>query len=178
MRKILFFIVLLPAIISLGHDVYMYTQDQNKGFGLSDVGFLWDKYHKDSHDQWKNKLHDIEGIVGELNPIQLDSNPITQDTNIEKKEYLEGFSQNDSKGVINIVKAPRVNNKIKEPASAAQKNIGFILEQKAVFVFSAFAAIIFVLNFLISLIFREKTSTDKFGKIKGKKSGEYKYGRK
>ena len=38
MRKLLFFILLIPAVAALGHDIYMFTQNQDKGFRLSDTG--------------------------------------------------------------------------------------------------------------------------------------------
>ncbi len=180
MRKLLFIIILLPAVISLGHDVYFYMQNPNKGFQLSDVGALWDKYHKDSHDQWKSKLHDIEETVGELNIIKSESDNVKNELEVNNQApYLKGFSQEDGEEVVNIVKNSNIGNENKIEDSALQKVFGFILEQKAVFVFGGFAAVVFILNWIFSLMFREKTSMDKLEEIKrSKKSGKYKYGRK
>ncbi len=175
MRKLLFFILLLPAIVSLGHDVYIYTQDQSKGFRFSDVGALWDKYHKESHDQWKNKLHEAEDIIGELSPVQLGVTPVAKNQELPA-EYIKGFSQNDGEDVVSLVKQSSARDLDKDPASGLQKNIGFILEQKAVFVFGALAAIVFIINFILGLLFKEKTSMDKVDElkrnIKGKKGGK------
>ena len=68
MRKFLFFLLLLPAMAALGHDIYMYQQEPEKGFRLSDLGALWDKYHKESHDQWKTKVQELGKDVNEMIP--------------------------------------------------------------------------------------------------------------
>ncbi len=33
----------------LGHDGYLYYQNQDKGFQFSDIGFLWTTYHPESY---------------------------------------------------------------------------------------------------------------------------------
>lgn len=58
MSKRLIIILFLPALIALGHDVYLMTQIPEKGFMLADLGWIWDRYHKESHDQWKIWLND------------------------------------------------------------------------------------------------------------------------
>ncbi len=68
MRKFLFFLLLLPAIASVGHDAYMYYQEPDHGFRLSDLGALWDKYHKESHDQWKTNIQELSKNVNEILP--------------------------------------------------------------------------------------------------------------
>lgn len=58
-------ILLIPAIIALGHDIYLFTQnssvskvtaavqDQDEGIGsfFADAGFVWTEYHPESYKQ-------------------------------------------------------------------------------------------------------------------------------
>lgn len=60
MSNRLVFILFLPALVALGHDVYLMTQIPEKGFMLADLGWIWDRYHKESHDQWKIWLAEVD----------------------------------------------------------------------------------------------------------------------
>jgi len=53
-KHFLFFLVLSPLLASLGHDIYMFIENQEKGFMLSAVGFLWTTYHPESY-KWVNE---------------------------------------------------------------------------------------------------------------------------
>ena len=44
------FIVLIPALAVLGHDLYLYSLDQSRGFMLSTPGYMWTNYHKQSYE--------------------------------------------------------------------------------------------------------------------------------
>ena len=180
MRKILFFIILIPFFAALGHDIYIYTQDQRKGFRLSDIGAIWSKYHKESHDQWKIKVGEVEDVVGDLTPDITIPNILNQETqtpeNIEQPAYAESFTQTSEENKESIVTPLQVKNTAKQ-ASSTQEAIGFILEQTAIFVFGALAAFIFIMNFILSFIFGGRVGKGE-GSSTGKKGGNYKYGRK
>ncbi|MCF8495970.1 MAG: hypothetical protein K9G62_04800 [Alphaproteobacteria bacterium] len=58
---IFMFIAALPALAALGHDAFLYSQNPDRGFMLSALGFLWTHYHPESYkwaaetlpqDQW------------------------------------------------------------------------------------------------------------------------------
>ncbi len=46
----LMFVVLIPALAVLGHDLYLYSLDQSRGFMLSTPGYMWTNYHKESYE--------------------------------------------------------------------------------------------------------------------------------
>ncbi len=180
MRKLIFFLLLIPAIASLGHDVYFFTQDQSKGFQLSDTGALWDKYHKQSHDQWKNKVQGIgEQFENAAQNIGLDQlkkeTPMPTETDIEnaKEGYLESFTQSQEKGKEAITSKIQQKEAVEENIGTLQKYIGFLLEQKAAFVFTGFA----LLFYLITAPFA-RGGGKKEKQVNGRKGGGYKYGRK
>lgn len=182
MRKILFFLLLLPAVAALGHDAYFFYQNQDKGFRLTDLGAFWDKYHKESHDQWKVKLQEITSSMDDMSSSVL---PIVQETaeqvkdnvQADKPDYMQEFSQVDNKSGAQIKAAASPQGLVQGNASGLQKFIGFLLEQKAVFVFLAIAFIAYLLNLILSRLCAGKSSMDKLDKHK-KKKGQYKYGRK
>ena len=49
-KGLIIFLLVFPAIIALGFDVYMYYQEQEEGWKLTDLGWLWTTYHPESHD--------------------------------------------------------------------------------------------------------------------------------
>ncbi len=179
MRKFLFFLILLPAIAALGHDTYMFSKNPEKGFRVSDIGALWDKYHKESHDEWKIKLGKLGEAVNDFNISKESPEEIAQ---IEKQnsadDYSGNFTETYQKGEIHY-EAPTKNQPIVK-INKVQKTIGLILEQKALFLFSGLALIIYLINALIGWAFREKTGMDNLGRLqkKERKGGGYKYGRK
>lgn len=183
MRKFIFFLLLFPAVLALGHDIYIFTQEQDKGFRLSDVGALWDKYHKESHDQWKVKLQEIEGTAKELSPFPDQQQPPVAQTGASenvttlKTGYNESFTQTNENGETTAV-TPLQQGTVKTQASGLQKVIGFLLEQTAVFVFAGFAALAYVLNAFCCCVCSKKSNLDNMGRPKKKKGEGYKYKRK
>jgi hypothetical protein len=43
------FIVALPALAALGFDLYLYSQDQSKGFMMTTPGWILTHYHMDTY---------------------------------------------------------------------------------------------------------------------------------
>lgn len=43
------FIVLIPALAALGHDLYLFYLNQDKGFMLSTPGYMWTHYDEPSY---------------------------------------------------------------------------------------------------------------------------------
>lgn len=79
--KILLFILLMPFLAALGHDVYQsYLSDDDKikqvkrlkvdldEFKPSDVGWIWQKYHKESMEMAYNSV-EPEMWEKKVNPI-------------------------------------------------------------------------------------------------------------
>ena len=186
MRKLLFLIILIPFFAALGHDTYMFYLNQDKGFRLSDVGALWDKYHKESHDQWKIKLHEYGQIVDEkieqiapLTPLQSTDTEKTEEDNTPKAPYAQSFQQEDSKDNAKPVQKTIKEEKLVEGNISTIQNIfGWLLEQKAVFVFGGFALVIYLINAFFGMFTKEKDSMDKITAYKKGKKGGYKYSRK
>lgn len=177
MRKFIFFLLLLPAVLALGHDIYIFTQEQDKGFRLSDVGALWDKYHKESHDQWKVKLQEMGETINDISPFpEQQPTEITQE-GTPKTDYNQSFTQTNTEDGNNITTPLQQQNTVLTQTYNMQKAIGFLLEQTAVFVFAGFAAFAYFLNAFCCRIFSKKSNIDDMGRPK-KKSEGYKYGRK
>ncbi len=178
MRKFLFFLVLLPALAALGHDAYMFSKAPEKGFRISDIGALWDKYHKESHDDWKTKLNDISEVVGDFSISKQEPEAEKIQPSGDSSDYSGSFTQTDKQGKDSHVTPIKEQASVK--TSKVQNVVGFILEQKALFVFTGLAVLIYLISALLGWLFREKTSTDKLDRFKKKnKKGEgYKYGRK
>lgn len=181
MKKFLFILLLIPAIASLGHDVYLYSQNMDKGFRLTDLGKLWDMHHKESHDQWKKNIDNLSETVTENIEAVLPQNVKEQATE-EKAQILadfqQGFSQHDDKEATKELAPPPRNEQIKqEKTNDVKKFVGFLLEQKAVFVFAAIPAGLYILNLILSILFRKKEKGN--GKrVKSSKKQKYAYGRK
>ncbi len=181
MRKLLFFIILMPAVMSLGHDVYFFTQNQDKGFHFSDVGALWDKYHKESHDQWKTNVQQFGETISDISPIDLsNSQPVPQnETSDSMPEFAQSFTQSDALNEETQVGALKKPDTVRKNVTGLQKTIGFLLEQKAILVFGGFALIVFLLNALFTK--KEEEGIDKVDAWKKKnkdKKGGYKYSKR
>ncbi len=41
-------VLMIPALIALGHDVYLYSQNMEKPFELTDYGYIWTTYSPES----------------------------------------------------------------------------------------------------------------------------------
>ena len=161
MRKFLFFLILLPAIIALGHDVYIFVQNPEKNFQLSDIGALWDKYHKESHDQWKIKLKEFGDTLDNVIPEELKTK--------EKAVYTEGFKQTDSRNTPSTI-VPLKEDIPENNTNILQDYVGYILEQKAVFVFSGLALIVYLLNALITRLFGKKSDEREMRSLKRRRN--------
>ncbi len=100
----------------------------------------------------------------------------TEDT----PEYLQEFTQENAENAETVVRPVDAPNNVQTKTNAVQSFIGFILQQKAVFVFFGFAFIVFVLNALLTRLFTKKEGTAESGKLKKMKNkkGGYVYGRK
>ncbi len=182
MRKFLFIIVLIPVFLTLGHDIFIYSKSPEDGFRFSDLGALWDKYHKESHNQWKIKIAELGEEISKFTPEK----ETPEVTNVDNKEakinkvYAESFMQIDADSKETQVMPLKEQGFVKKNTNKLQKFIGTILEQKAFFIFSGFAALIYLLDLIIGRIFRKETDMDKLRKIKRKKTkeGGYKYSRR
>ncbi len=178
MRKILFFLILLPAIVALGHDAYMFSKNPEKGFRISDIGALWDKYHKESHDEWKIKLGKLGEAVNDFNISKQEPEISHVEKQNSANDYSGNFTETYQKGESHY-ETPDKNQPIVK-INKVQNFVGLILEQKALFLFSGLALIIYLINLLMGWIFRERTGMDNLGRLQKKsgKDGGYKYGRK
>jgi len=180
MRKFLLILLFLPMVASLGHDVYIYQQNPDKGFRFWDLGALWDRYHKESHDQWKIKLGEVGNTVGALVPDaikDIGDNPDPKETiNEAKQAYEQSFEQtNENNKEVQVTEI--TEEKVTQTnISALQHFVGFVLEQKAVLVFAVIAFGVLFLNTVLKLLFRSKTAR---APKKGKNAkGEYQFSRK
>ncbi len=170
LRKFILLLVMIPPIAVLAHDAYIFSENPDKGFRLSDVGALWDKYHKESHDQWKIKVQELGHTLEELNPIKDDfmqgGAPQQSKEDIDPNvDYMEGFTQESTETGEKMI-VTHEKTLIEKQASTLQKIIGFLLEQTAVFVFASFAAFVFILDILLRKFFGEKSSDEKLAKYK------------
>lgn len=182
MRKLIFLMFFLPAVAALGHDIYVFTQEQDKGFRLSDIGALWAKYDKESHDSWKINVKDIEKDITDLVPqsVKDAQNPLTppKDPNAPAPDYAQEFSQMDSKDKEESVAVPSTAPSTVQEPSTIQSIIAIILEQTAALFFGGIAIFLYALNTIISKITRPKEGMNAVKKHKkGPKSG-YQYNRK
>jgi hypothetical protein len=202
---------------SVGHDAYTYYEEPDKGFRLSDLGSLWDKYHKESHDQWKTKVQEVGQSVSDLMPERIIPENIEkmlpEGLINEKKEtppeqpkandegqmvveevldepskpvdnnFSEGFTQTiarDGKSKIANYEPENNTGTIGGNTHVVISTIGFLLEQKALFVLGAIPLFFFILNLILSPLFKEKEEMSKIPSLKKKKrkGGGYTYGRK
>ncbi len=189
MKKLLFIILLIPGFASIGHDAYIYYENPDKGVRITDLGALWDKYHKESHDQWKTKVQDVGTMFndavkdlplpGALKDTPEPTADLVENTE-DTPEYLQEFTQENAENAETVVRPVDAPNNVQTKTNAVQSFIGFILQQKAVFVFFGFAFIVFVLNALLTRLFTKKEGTAESGKLKKMKNkkGGYVYGRK
>ncbi len=202
MRKLFFLLLLIPFLASIGHDVYIYTEEPEKGFRLSDIGALWDKYHKESHDQWKSRVHEFSDELNEvIPPITLpksitskiagnntqaenQNDAQTTQNETEQPDYTKGFKQtierDGSTKTSIITNADVEKNRAEQKPGKIIKWIGFLLEQKAVIVAAIIPAAAFILNFIFSALFgkKEDGAQKKIFTKKKKKGGGYQYSRK
>ena len=198
MRKFIFILLLIPVFASLGHDLYLFAENPDKGFRLSATGALWDKYHKESHDQWKTKVREVTQNVGQtvddLTPEELKNIKLPEQISevlqekseeIETEEtkqpdFAESFTMIDEEPPgQSITTELQEDNVSDQQANSLIKFIGFVLEQKAALVFAVIALIAYLLNAVCVRIFTKKEGSDlKKVKKHKRKGGGYGYSRK
>ncbi len=171
MRNVLLIIAFIPLIAALAHDAYVYSENQDKGFEFTDIGWIWNKYHAESHLMVNKELkHAKEEAEKNKKPDML----------AEPVENAENPGVDDGTAVIKVTKfkddspLPDSNEVIAEAAGFAE----FLLQQKAVVVGGVFAAIMVLLSFLLGGISFKKKSKDDTDFLSRGKGGAYKYNRK
>tara|TARA_B100001989_G_scaffold248559_1_gene222353 strand:+ start:2599 stop:3198 length:600 start_codon:yes stop_codon:yes gene_type:complete len=196
MRKFFYFLLLLPVLGLLAHDVYLFTQNQEKGFMLSDAGWIWSKYHPETHDEWKIKLKEYEDTVKDSIPLEDIAKmiPVVQPEEpdeaaspdsamgeeleaVEPAPYEEEFTQKDGKDGSEVI-PPKVQEKKKaEERAILQSHIGFLLEQKAVIIAFAIVVAIYIIDLFFSLLFGLIFGRGSKSK-KSKKGSRHKHGKR
>jgi len=78
MRKLLILIAFLPLVAAIGHDVYQFVQNKEKGFRFSDVGWLWEKYDPQSHQQVREELNTLMQQAEENREPEMIAEPIEE----------------------------------------------------------------------------------------------------
>lgn len=51
MARIFLFIMFLPLLAAVGHDLWLFYENQDRGFMMTSLGFLWTNYHEESFTQ-------------------------------------------------------------------------------------------------------------------------------
>jgi len=60
-------ILMVPALIALGHDAYLYSQNMEKPFELTDYGYIWTTYSPESFAQFMSDTKpEARGFMGML----------------------------------------------------------------------------------------------------------------
>ncbi len=49
-KGVILFLLVVPALIALGFDYYLYYENQEEGFKFTDLGWIWIEYHEASHN--------------------------------------------------------------------------------------------------------------------------------
>jgi hypothetical protein len=62
------FVVALPLLAALGHDAYLFYMNQDKGFELAALGFIWTKYEPESY-RWTVEATEPMGYWPYINLI-------------------------------------------------------------------------------------------------------------
>lgn len=181
MRKFFLILLALPAIGTLAHDTYIYTQNQDKGFMLSDLGMLWAKYHPESHDQWKDKIKHIGDTVSDLGilpeaQVETDNGIMTEPT--QAKPYEESFTQSDTKESMSVITPVQQDDIITEQVNSAQSAFGWVLEQKAFYIFSTIFIIFFIVSGMLAKIFKPKSKYENEVLPHKRRGKNYNYNRK
>ena len=57
-KGIIIFLLIVPALLALGFDAYLYYKDQEEGFKLTDLGWLWIHYDEASHNYSMEQMGD------------------------------------------------------------------------------------------------------------------------
>lgn len=157
---------------------------------VSDLGWLWDKYHKESHDQWKVQLNalgeNIKQIEQQVETVTgVEITPATEETQKILPQYAQEIQIESGKNKETTQTqvenpAPQIDDAQNGKPSLMIRLIGFLLQQKAIIVFGGFGITVFCLDVLLRGLWALRPRRkDHFSSPKSSKKGEgYKYGRK
>lgn len=204
MRKLLLLIAFLPLIAAIGHDVYNFTQNQEKGFRFADVGWIWAKYDPKSHRQVNEELNTLieQGEAGKT-PV-VTAEPVEEEQETQKKapdgaappegaqtqragpdstrRQPEAEPVDDGTAKIRVTVQKNASNlpSTDEIAGNAAGFVAFVMQQKAVVVGACWTVLLLVLMRLFGAVkLGGKKDFDDLDAVLGKKkSGGYKFNRK
>lgn len=199
MRKLLLLLAFLPLIAAIGHDVYNFTQNQEKGFHFADIGWIWSKYDPASHRQVNEELNTLieQGEAGKTptmtaepveneapapetapqdgTPPQPDSAQPPQTDEAEAEAVDDGTAMIRVKVQKNASNMPNTGEIVGNAAGFA----AFLMQQQAVVVAACWAALLLILRRLCCGSGSEGKKFDEVDEITGKKKGgSYKFSRK
>lgn len=207
MRKLLILIAFLPLVAAIGHDVYQFVQNKEKGFRFSDVGWLWEKYDPQSHQQVREELNTLmqqaeenrepemiaEPIeepvppapqTADLPPQTTENQPLTPEPGAAVPPApapQPAQEAEDGTGKVRvIIKKKDALPRSTEVLGGAAGFAAFLMQQKAVVVAGGFAALMMLLMWIFGSVklSRKKGMDDEDPFTNRKKSGNYKYSRK
>ena len=208
MRKLLILIAFLPLVAAVGHDVYQFIQNKEKGFRFSDVGWLWAKYDPQSHQQMREQLNTLMEQAEEnrepemiaepieepvppvpapqatdLPPQTTEAQPLTPEPGAAQAPTLAPQTPealDDETGKVKvIIKKKDALPKTTEVLGGAAGFAAFLMQQKAVVVAGGFAALMMLLMWICgSVKLGRKKDMDDDLLSNRKKCGNYKYSRK
>lgn len=156
---------------------------------FSDLGWLWDRYHKESHDKWKVEIGNLEESLAAL---EGDIGAITQNLPIPAQEtapqvkLLPSYSQEvtiesgrNKETTVTEKQSTDSKPTLSEP-SMLIKIVGFLLKQKAILVFAGFAFLVYCIDLLLRgiLILASKSAPKSAAAKHKRKDGGYQYSRK
>lgn len=62
------FVLALPALAALGHDIYLYYNNPDMGFKFAALGFIWTNYHPESY-KWTVEQTQPMGYWDSINSL-------------------------------------------------------------------------------------------------------------
>lgn len=197
MRKLLLLLAFLPLIAAIGHDVYNFTQNQEKGFHFADIGWIWSKYDPASHRKVNEELSTlIEQGEAAQTPL-VTAEPVENEAQApETAPQPEGTEPAPPQAARTPAQTPAepvddgtamIRVKVQKDASN-MPNTGeivgnaagfaaFLMQQQAVVVAACWAALLLIIRRLCCGSGEKKF--DEVDEITGKKKGgSYKFKRK
>lgn len=193
MRKLLLLLAFLPLIAAIGHDVYNFTQNQEKGFHFADIGWIWSKYDPASHQQVNKELNTlIEQGEAAQTPV-MTAEPVENEAQApETAPQPEGAQPpqtgappaepvDDGTAMIRVKVQKDASNipNTGEIVGNAAGFAAFLMQQQAVVVAAFWAALLLILRRLCCGSGSGGKKFDEVDEITGKKKGgSYKFKRK
>ncbi len=58
LARFLLFIFAIPVLAALGHDLYLFYENQEKGFNFATIGFIWSQYEEQSLREFMRPFDD------------------------------------------------------------------------------------------------------------------------